>query len=240
MKIGLLGYGKMGKAIERIALEKGHQIVFTVDENTTQYDIKTADVIIEFSIPTVAPKHLKECFENGVPVVCGTTGWLEKFDEITALCREKNGGFLYASNFSLGVNIFFQLNEYLAKLMANFPEYKVDLEEIHHKQKLDEPSGTAITLTQPIITNHQKYDAWALDKATNENEIPVKAIRSPEVPGTHTVAYRSKIDTIDIKHEAHNRQGFALGAVVAAEWLTGRHGIFTMKDVLAIKKCSSI
>lgn len=234
MKIGLLGYGRMGKAIEKIALERGHQVVFAVDENTKSYEVTDADVVIEFSVPTVATRHLTHCFKNGVPVVCGTTGWLDQFKEMTALCTQNKGGFIYASNYSLGVNVFFELNDHLAKMMSNIKGYETRLSEIHHKQKLDEPSGTAITLAESVLKHHAQYKEWVLDKADSETELPIKAIRSPEVPGTHTVSYRSDIDTITINHEAHNRKGFALGAVVAAEWLCGKEGIFTMKDVLGI------
>ncbi|MEL4307374.1 4-hydroxy-tetrahydrodipicolinate reductase [Joostella sp. CR20] len=230
MKIALLGYGKMGKMIEQIAISRGHEIVAKVNEETQNFDIKTADVAIDFSIPSVAFKNISLCLENGVPVISGTTGWLEKYDEAVSLCEEKNGAFIYASNFSLGVNVFFQLNEYLAKMMKNLSEYNVSIEEIHHTQKLDAPSGTAITLAEGIINNTDK-EGWKLDNAP-ANEIPITAVREPEVPGTHTISYQSKVDTIDIKHTAHNREGFALGAVVAAEWIIGKSGVFSMKDVL--------
>ena len=236
MKIGLLGYGRMGKEIEKIALSRGHEIVFTVGEHTQHYEVKLADVVIEFSIPKVAPNHLCHCFEHGVPVVCGTTGWLDQFDEMTSLCRQNKGGFIYASNYSLGVNVFFELNDYLSRLMANVADYTAEVEEIHHKQKLDEPSGTAITLAQSVIANHPHYQRWALDSASSDEELPVRAIRSPKITGTHTVSYRSDIDGITINHEAYNRKGFALGAVVAAEWLRDKQGVFTMKDVLGIYK----
>ena len=234
MKIALLGYGKMGRTIEKIALQKGHEIVLKVDENTESFDITLADVAIDFSIPSVAYSNISTCLKNNVPVVSGTTGWLDKFEEATDLCKKNKGGFIYASNFSLGVNIFFELNEYLAKMMGNLSQYDISMEEIHHTQKLDAPSGTAISLAEDII-KHTNKNSWALDVTNNNTEIPIIAKRIPEVPGTHTVEYKSEVDTIEIKHTAHNRGGFALGAVTAAEWLVGKHGVFTMKDVLGLK-----
>ncbi|MBF4470402.1 4-hydroxy-tetrahydrodipicolinate reductase [Flavobacterium sp. HJJ] len=230
MKIALLGYGKMGQVIERIALERGHEIVLKKDEFNTYDGLSTADVAIDFSVPTAAVSNISSCFNANVPVVSGTTGWLEHYDEMIALCSEKNGGFISSSNFSLGVNLFFEFNEYLAKIMSKFDHYKVDMEEIHHDQKLDAPSGTAISLAKGVIKN-SSYSNWTLDKP-KENEIHIEAIRTGTVPGTHTVTYNSEVDSIEIKHTAHNREGFALGAVIAAEWLAGKHGVFTMKDVL--------
>ena len=224
----------MGKTIEQIAISKGHEIVLKVDENTVSYDITLADVAIDFSIPSVAFDNISTCLKNNVPVVSGTTGWLDKFDDAVALCKQNNGGFIYASNFSLGVNIFFELNETLAKMMKNLEQYQISMEEIHHTKKLDAPSGTAITLAEDIIKNSSKTN-WALDVTNNETEIPIVAKRIPDVPGTHTVDYTSEVDTIEIKHTAHNRDGFAQGAVVAAEWLVGKSGLFTMKDVLGLK-----
>jgi 4-hydroxy-tetrahydrodipicolinate reductase len=233
MKIALLGYGKMGKVIERIALERGHEIVLKKDEFNTYDGLSTADVAIDFSVPTAAVNNISAAFNANVPVVSGTTGWLEHYDEMIALCNEKKGGFISSSNFSLGVNIFFGLNEYLAKIMKQFDSYKVSMEEIHHIHKLDAPSGTAISLAQGVIEN-SSYSNWTLDEAKN-NEIHIEAKRIGEVPGTHTVNYDSAIDSIEIKHTAHNREGFALGAVIAAEWLAGKEGIFTMKDVLNLQ-----
>lgn len=233
MKIALLGYGKMGKVIERIALERGHEIVLKKDEFNSYDGLSTADVAIDFSIPTAAVDNISNCFHANVPVVSGTTGWLEHYDEMAALCTEKNGGFISSSNFSLGVNIFFELNEYLAKIMAQFDSYKVTMEEIHHTQKLDAPSGTAISLAKGVIEN-SNYSNWTLDEAKN-NEIHIEAKRIGDVPGTHTVAYDSVVDSIELKHTAHNREGFALGAVIAAEWLAGKTGIYSMKDVLNLK-----
>ncbi|MBB4803553.1 4-hydroxy-tetrahydrodipicolinate reductase [Flavobacterium nitrogenifigens] len=233
MKIALLGYGKMGKVIERIALERGHEIVLKKDEFNTYDGLSTADVAIDFSVPSAAVSNISACFNSNVPVVSGTTGWLEHYDEMIALCNEKKGGFISSSNFSLGVNIFFGLNEYLAKIMNQFDSYKVSMEEIHHIHKLDAPSGTAISLAQGVIQN-SNYAEWTMEEAKN-NQIHIEAKRIGEVPGTHTVNYDSAIDSIEIKHTAHNREGFALGAVVAAEWLAGKQGIFTMKDVLNLQ-----
>jgi 4-hydroxy-tetrahydrodipicolinate reductase len=233
MKIALLGYGKMGKVIERIALERGHEIVLKKDEFNTYDGLSTADVAIDFSVPTAAVDNISNCFNTGVPVVSGTTGWLEHFDQMIALCNEKQGAFISSSNFSLGVNVFFELNEYLAKIMAQFDSYKVTMEEIHHTQKLDAPSGTAISLAKGVIEN-SNYANWTLDQAKN-NEIHIEAKRIGDVPGTHTVTYNSVVDSIELIHTAHNREGFALGAVIAAEWLAGKKGIYTMKDVLNLK-----
>lgn len=233
MKIALLGYGKMGQVIERIALERGHEIVLKKDEFNTYDGLSNADVAIDFSVPSAAVDNISASFNNNVPVVSGTTGWLDRYDEMIALCKEKNGGFISSSNFSLGVNLFFGLNEYLAKMMAKIDGYKVTMEEIHHIHKLDAPSGTAISLAQGVIEN-SNYKNWTLENAT-ENDIHIEAVRTGEVPGTHTVTYDSGIDSIEIKHTAHNREGFALGAVIAAEWLAGKQGIFSMRDVLNIQ-----
>ena len=223
----------MGQTIEKIAIDRGHEIVLTIDKDSPAYDISIADVAIDFSIPNSAVGNITNCRTNNVPIISGTTGWLDQFEEMKTLCKETEGAFIYASNYSLGVNIFFELNNQLAKMMANLNQYDVAIEEIHHKQKLDEPSGTAITLAEGVI-EQTKNTQWELDKKTQENSIPITAIRSPEVPGTHTITYNSVVDKIDIKHTAHNRQGFALGAVVAAEWIIGKKGVFSMKDVLGI------
>lgn len=230
MKIALLGYGRMGKEIEKIALQRGHEIVikYSGKEN---YDISKADVAIDFSLPNVAFENISNCIYNKIPVISGTTGWLDKYDEIVNLCNEQEGAFIYASNFSLGVNIFFELNKQLARMMNSLQEYNVNIEEIHHTKKLDAPSGTAITLAEGIIENSNLED-WTLTPEKQENKIPITAVRTPDVPGTHTIDYQSEIDSIEIKHTAHNRQGFALGAVVAAEWLVNKTGVYTMKDVL--------
>lgn len=232
MKIALLGYGKMGKEIEKIALERGHKIVLKI-EKEEEYNIKTADVAIDFSIPSAAFFNVRNCFINQVPVVSGTTGWLDKYNEAVALCKKNNGSFIYASNFSLGVNLFFELNKQLATLMNSVKDYNLSIEEIHHTSKLDAPSGTAITLAEGIIEKSNKK-AWELNKTSNETTVPIMAKRIPDVPGTHHVIYSSEVDSIEISHTAFNRKGFALGAVVAAEWLINKKGVYTMKDVLNI------
>jgi 4-hydroxy-tetrahydrodipicolinate reductase len=233
MKIALLGYGKMGQVIERIAKERGHEIVLKKDENNTYEGLSTADVAIDFSVPTAAVSNISNCFLVNVPVISGTTGWLEQYDEMVALCTAKNGAFISSSNFSLGVNIFFEINEYLAKMMAKLDHYNIEMEEIHHTQKLDAPSGTAISLAKGIIQN-SKYTDWTLEKPA-ANQIHIETKRIATVPGTHEVTYNSAVDSIAIKHTAHNREGFALGAIIAAEWIIGKQGTFTMKDVLELK-----
>ena len=232
MKIALLGYGRMGKEIEKIALQRGHEIVIKSNSNAT-YNINDADVAVDFSVPNSAVNNISNCLENQVPVISGTTGWLENYDKIVDLCKEKNGAFIYASNFSLGVNIFFELNNQLAKLMNSLSDYNITMEEIHHTKKLDAPSGTAITLAEGIIENSSK-STWELDGKTSEEIIPITSKRIGDVPGTHIVNYDSDVDAIEIKHTANNTKGFALGAVVAAEWILNKKGVFTMKDVLNI------
>lgn len=234
MKIALLGYGKMGKAIEKTAISRGHEIVLKINKSSKNYDIREADVAIDFSIPDAAVSNISHCLNNDVPVISGTTGWLNNYDDIAQLCKEQDGAFIYASNFSLGVNLFFELNNHLAKLMQPQTQYNTSIEEIHHTQKLDAPSGTAITLAEGIIENAIAKD-WHLDNNTkNPDSISIEAKRIENVPGTHIIKYDSDIDSIHISHVAHNREGFALGAVVAAEWIIGKTGIFTMKDVLNI------
>ncbi|KIX22017.1 dihydrodipicolinate reductase [Flavobacterium sp. 316] len=232
MKIALLGYGKMGKVIEKIALERGHEIVLKKGSNDSFEGLQNADVAIDFSVPSSAVLNISTCIENEIPIISGTTGWLEEYDKMVALCNSKNGSFIYGSNFSLGVNVFFELNEYLAKMMANLKQYNVSMEEIHHTQKLDAPSGTAISLANGII-KHTDYKNWSLETTDDEN-ILINAKRIENIPGTHSVFYDSEVDQIEIKHTAHTREGFALGSVVAAEWLLGKKGVFTMKDVLGI------
>jgi 4-hydroxy-tetrahydrodipicolinate reductase len=234
MKVALLGYGKMGKVIERIALERGHEIVLRKDESNTYEGLENADVAIDFSVPMVAVENISTAFNHGIPVVCGTTGWLEQYDEVVQLCQEKNGAFIYGSNFSLGVNLFFELNDYFAKMMAKFSSvYKVSMEEIHHTQKLDSPSGTAISLAKGVIEN-SAYDSWT-EETAKDNQIHIEAKRIENVPGTHSIYYNSDVDFIEIKHVAHNREGFALGAILAAEWIKEKKGVFSMKDVLDLK-----
>ncbi len=220
----------MGQMIEQVALNRGHEIVAKIDEHTQNIDFSSMDVAIDFSMPEAAYSNITKCLENNVPIISGTTGWLDKYQDAVTLCKSKSGAFIYASNFSLGVNIFFELNNYLAKMMQNLPEYKVSLEEIHHTQKLDAPSGTAITLAEGIISNSE-YLQWKLDDTSN-NSLPITSKRIGKTPGTHTVTYDDVIDSIVIKHTAHNREGFALGAVTAAEWIIGKTGIFSMRDVL--------
>lgn len=234
MKIALLGYGKMGKVIERIALERGHEIVLRKTSSASFDGLEQADVAIDFSIPDSAVANISEGLDKNIPVISGTTGWLEDYPKMAALCESKKGAFIYGSNFSLGVNIFFELNAHLAKIMARFPQYSVSMEEIHHTQKLDAPSGTAITLAKEII-NHSDYSSWALKNA-KKDEILIEAKRIENVPGTHSVVYNSDVDAIEIKHTAHSREGFALGAIIAAEWIIGKTGIFTMKDVLNLNE----
>ena len=233
MKIALLGYGRMGKAIESIARSRGHEVVAIIDKDNPQDTLNGAEVGINFSIPSAAVANITHALNEGVAVVCGTTGWLESRADIESLCATKKGAFLYASNFSLGVNIFFALNEKLAQMMEQHTQYDVQIEEIHHTEKLDAPSGTAITLAEGILPYSQK-ETWALAEEAAENHLPIMAKRKPAVPGTHTIDYNSETDKISIEHIAHNRDGFALGAVVAAEWVVGKNGIFTMKDVLNI------
>ena len=230
MNIALFGYGKMGKMIASIAQSRGHNIIAKIDAEAKDIQYSGMDVAIDFSMPDAAFGNIIGCFENGVPVISGTTGWLDKYDEAVALCNEKQGAFIYASNFSLGVNVFFELNEYLARMMRSLTQYQVSMEEIHHTQKLDAPSGTAITLAEGIIKNSD-YNTWKLNTAGVE-EISILSKRIGETPGTHTVDYKSPVDAIEIKHTAHNREGFALGAVIAAEWIKNKTGVFTMKDVL--------
>ena len=232
MKIALVGYGKMGKIIDEISQSRGHEVVARLKETPTKESLNDADVVIEFSNPEAAFENIKVCLENKIPVICGTTGWLDKKTEIERIAVEQNSAFLYGSNFSLGVNLFFAINEKLAKLMNNVDEYQCQLEEIHHTHKKDAPSGTAISIAEGIIEN-SKYEAWKLGE-TKGKELGIFAIREDEVPGTHSVFYRSEVDEIEIKHTAFNRNGFALGAVIAAEWIVGKQGVFSMKDVLGL------
>lgn len=232
MKIALLGYGRMGKAIEKVALERGHEIVIRKDIEPLEVDLGIADTAIDFSHPNAAFDNIKSCIDNGVAVVSGTTGWLDKFEEIKQYCGEKGGSFIYASNFSIGVNLFFNLNAYLAQMMHNIKGYEVGMEEIHHVHKLDAPSGTAISLANEILKHSDKND-WSIS-SQEKDELYINVKREGEVPGTHSITYASAIDAIEIKHTAFNREGFALGAVVAAEWLQDKKGVFNMKDVLSL------
>lgn len=234
MKIALFGYGKMGKVIEKIAIERGHEIVLKIEQGDASYNLKIADVAIDFSTPTAAVSNITEAINCQIPVVCGTTGWLEAFESIKSLCHTKNGAFLYASNFSLGMNLFFELNRKLAQVIKPYGQYSMGIEEIHHTQKQDAPSGTAITLAEDAI-KESEYTGWSLGKSLDPKQIGIEAKRIENIPGTHKVSYDSKIDSIEIKHIAKNREGFGLGAVIAAEWLFGKTGVFSMKDVLNIK-----
>jgi 4-hydroxy-tetrahydrodipicolinate reductase len=241
MKIGLIGYGKMGKAIEEIAIDRGHEIVFR--SNSSQpidsEMLTLADVAIEFTKPSLAVEHIEKAIQSKTPIVVGTTGWNEQIEHVSGLVNQSNGTLLHASNFSIGVNILFEINARLANLISNYPEYQASIEEIHHLQKLDAPSGTAITLADGILENNSNYNSWICgvgqEPNVSANQLGLTAQRLPDVPGTHTIKYASEIDTITISHEAHSRKGFALGAVVAAEWIFNKQGIFTMKDVLKIK-----
>ncbi len=235
MKIALIGYGKMGKTIERIARQRGHEIVAVIDINNQEdfYSeaFKQAEVAIEFTTPATALGNYERCFEAHVPVVSGTTGWLDHLDEIKRRCADEGQTFFYASNFSVGVNIFFALNKYLAKIMNRFPGYEVSLTETHHIHKLDAPSGTAITLAEGILANIDRKERWSLETAERPTDLVIHAIREGEVPGIHEITYESDADTITIKHDAKSREGFALGAVIAAEFTVGKKGFLGMDDL---------
>ncbi len=231
MKIALVGYGKMGKVIERLAIDRGHEIMARIDRNTAMENAQGADVAIEFTSPDSVASNIKALVDLGVPMVCGTTGWNNKYEDICSYILNKNGSLVHASNFSLGVNLFFKLNEKLAQMMAGFSEYKVSLKEIHHIEKKDAPSGTAVSLHSGIAPYYGNKK-WHLGTDLVKDSIPIEAIREMDVKGTHHVVYNSEVDTISISHEAHSRDGFALGAIIAAEWIVGKQGIFTMNDVL--------
>jgi 4-hydroxy-tetrahydrodipicolinate reductase len=236
MKIALLGYGKMGKEVEKAALYRNHEICLVIDISNTrelnEKNLANADIAIDFSTPDSAYENIITCFKSGTPIVSGTTGWLAKFDEVMQLCKEKGHAFFYASNFSLGVNILFNLNRYLARIMNNFNDYDCSIEEIHHIHKLDAPSGTAITLAHDLIDAIDRKKQWELNHASEPSSLKISAIRENEVPGTHTIAYDSAVDSIVIRHVAKNRKGLALGAVLAAEFLLGKKGYYTMSDLL--------
>ena len=245
MKIALLGYGKMGHIVEKIATDRKHEIVLTIDQDNqdelTPENLAKADVAIEFSTPATVLANIRCCFDAGVPVVVGTTGWYNWLNEVKRQCEEEEQALIFASNFSVGVNVFFYVNKVLAKLMNPYPYYDVQVEEIHHTQKLDSPSGTAITLAEGIIENLDAKNGWANvlttdgDETSADNVAPdqllIESFRIDSVPGTHTVLYDSEVDTIELKHTAHNRNGFALGAVIAAEWIQGKKGFFEAKDM---------
>ncbi|MBI4931285.1 MAG: 4-hydroxy-tetrahydrodipicolinate reductase [Bacteroidetes bacterium] len=238
MRIALFGYGKMGKEIEQIALHLGHEIALKIDVNNinsiTKEDLQKCDAAIEFSTPHTAISNMNKCFEAGIPIVVGTTGWYDKADEVKKTCNQKNGCLFYASNFSIGVNIFFKVNEQLAKMMNNYSDYNVSVEEIHHIHKLDAPSGTALSLANQITDNLSRKSKWINTKTNNAEELEIISKREGEVPGTHIVKYFSTIDDIEIRHTAHNRKGFALGAVMAAEFVKGKNGVFGMNDMMKL------
>lgn len=235
MNIALIGYGKMGKEIEKIALKRKHEIVLHIEKDNadlvTENDLKKADVAIEFTTPHTVMDNLKRCINAELPVVVGTTGWYDYFPEIEKLCLDKKSALFHATNFSVGVNLFFKVNKYLAELMNKYEEYDVSMEEIHHIHKLDKPSGTAITLANQIIDKIERKTKWSIEQKAKDT-LFIKNVREGEVPGTHVIRYHSSVDDIEIMHEAHNRTGFALGAVLAAEFLKGKKGIYTMDDII--------
>ncbi len=236
MKLALIGYGKMGREIEKIAVSRGHQIVSIIDiNNEADFDseaFKSADVAIEFTSPQSAMDNFRRCFDANVPVVAGTTGWYDHLEEVKQTCQMEGKTFFYASNFSLGVNIFFAMNKYLAKIMNQYPDYDVKMEETHHIHKLDAPSGTAITLAEGVLQNIDRKDSWKLETAESSTDLPIHCIREGEVPGIHEIIYESEVDIISIKHDAKSRKGFALGAVIAAEFTAGKVGFLGMSDML--------
>ncbi|TWR28362.1 4-hydroxy-tetrahydrodipicolinate reductase [Mucilaginibacter achroorhodeus] len=249
MKIALLGYGKMGKMIEQIALSRRHEIVLKIDKDNidelTAENLQKADVAIEFSTPSTVLSNIELCFSAGVPVVVGTTGWHNEMEQIKEQCEFNNASLIYGTNFSVGVNIFFHVNKMLARIMNNYPYYEVQVEEIHHTQKLDSPSGTAITIAEGIIDNLESKQNWKNvlvgddhpnTEVTPANEVLIESLRIESVPGTHTVIYDSEVDTIEFKHTAHNRNGFALGAVLAAEWIQDKKGFHSIEEMFDFNK----
>ena len=239
MKIALLGYGKMGKIIEELAIQRNHEIVCRFNSNNpvNESDLSSADVAIEFSRPELASQHIQLCADTKTPVVVGTTAWEKDLEKLCQYIKDKQSAMLYSSNFSLGVNIFFEMNKVLAKLMSKHPSYKLNVKEIHHTEKLDAPSGTAVSIANDIISNNKRYSSWRLEQdetIDKSNSIPIIANRITDVPGTHIVNYNCAVDTIEMKHVAHNREGFAVGSIIAAEFLASKQGVFTMSDVLNI------
>ncbi|MEJ7645433.1 MAG: 4-hydroxy-tetrahydrodipicolinate reductase [Chryseolinea sp.] len=233
MQIILLGYGKMGRIIERVAVERGHDVVARIDvDNQHELDNVQGDVAIEFSHPDAAFDNVKRCLNKQIPVVCGTTGWLTRKAEIETICKNTNGAFFYASNYSLGVNVFFKLNEYLSKVMRRFTEYDIRMDEVHHTEKKDSPSGTAITLAETIIKNSNKKKSWVNADTGKADDLYISSFRIDQVPGTHVVKYESLVDDIEIRHTAHSREGFAKGAVMVAEWIIGKKGVLSMNEFL--------
>lgn len=240
MNIALIGYGKMGKIIEEIAISRGHSIIAKSNSQNpiTEIDFSKVDVAIEFTAPLLAVKHIEHCLKNNTPVIVGTTAWVDELDYVKDLVAQNNGSLLYASNFSIGVNIFFDINRRLAQLMDGQHEYLPSVKEIHHKEKVDAPSGTAVSIASDMMLANDNYSSWIHQKDIAPNvqkgQIAVTSFREDGVPGTHIVDYTSEIDTIEIKHTAHNRKGFGLGAVIAAEWIVGKKGIYTMQDVIKL------
>jgi 4-hydroxy-tetrahydrodipicolinate reductase len=236
MRILLIGYGKMGHTIEQIATQRGHEIVGIIDvtnsHTLSQYNGTNVDAAIEFTHPESAFQNVKYCLQNNIPVVCGSTGWLENFGEAKAICQSVNGAFFYASNYSIGVNLFFHFNEYLASKMQAYPNFKVSVKEVHHTQKVDKPSGTAITTVEGILNQYQDIKGWVLSPEKATEKIAITSERIGNVVGTHVVRYESENDTIELMHDAHSRTGFAEGAVMAAEWIQNKKGVFGMKDML--------
>ncbi|PJA08925.1 MAG: 4-hydroxy-tetrahydrodipicolinate reductase [Flavobacteriales bacterium CG_4_10_14_0_2_um_filter_32_8] len=236
MKIGIIGYGKMGKELEKVAIERGHEVTLKISsQNTHEFNfdnLKKVDVAIEFTNPELAVNNINVCLASNTPIVVGTTGWYANFDEIKKSIIQNDGTLLYATNCSIGVNLFFKLNNYLAKMMNKYPEYDVRIEETHHTQKIDAPSGTAITLAEDIVGNLDEKESWVNGESIHKNQLTVLSHRIENVPGTHEIKYTSAIDNIEIKHTAHNRKGFAMGAIIAAEYIKDKKGIFTMEDVL--------
>ena len=240
MRILLIGHGKMGQAIEQAALKKGHTIsgIVSIESDARLQDFNSGntDVAIEFTQPEAAVRNLSYCLENGIPVVCGTTGWNNHLPEVKALCEQKNGSLFYASNFSIGVNLFFQLNKYLAAALKEFSQYNVSIDETHHTQKLDRPSGTAITLAEQVLRQNLSKVRWVNDPSADVRDLVISSYREEHVVGTHVVHYDSEIDSIEIKHTAHSRNGFVEGAILAAEWLVGKKGVFGMEDLLGFSR----
>ena len=235
MKIALLGYGKMGKEIEKISLERGHSISIIVDKDDSISKLKNSDVAINFSTPDSAVNNIKLSLDSSVPAISGTTGWLEYYNDIMEYSKKSNTSFMYSSNYSLGVNLFFEMNKHLAKLMNDKTDYVASITEIHHTHKIGSPSGTAVTLAKDLISNHPSYSSWKLtgqSENMEKSDLPISAIREENVPGTHLISYTSEIDTLTIEHQAHNRKGFALGAVIAAEFIHKKQGVYTMSDIL--------
>jgi 4-hydroxy-tetrahydrodipicolinate reductase len=236
MKIALIGYGRMGQEIEKIALSRGHEIVLIIDinnqEDFTCENLQKAQIAIAFTIPESAVDIFKKCFDNGIPVVSGTTGWLDQWDEVVKYCNVKNSAFFYASNFSLGANIFFELNKKLARYMKPFDQYEATITEVHHTRKLDSPSGTAISLAEDLMSERGIYDGWVNELTDDQKKLGIVSVREGDVPGIHTINYDSEVDFIEITHSAKSRSGLALGAVLAAEFTVGKTGILSMKDLL--------